>query len=79
MICNGSQAAKTDLSTSTYAVGRPPEKWRHSTVSKFGVRYSPPVWDLNLDHSVETLVEGSDMSMVHEGAVRHRLSCRSIR
>ena len=78
------QAAKTDLSTSTYATPpgqwvAPPEKWRHSTVSKFGVRYSPPVWDLNLDHSVEALVEGSDMSMVHEGAARHRLSCRFIR
>ncbi|RPD62891.1 hypothetical protein L227DRAFT_572759 [Lentinus tigrinus ALCF2SS1-6] len=65
------QAAKTDLSTSTYATPpgqwvAPPEKWRHSTVSKFGVHYSPPVGDLNLDHSVEALVEGSDMSMVHE-------------
>ncbi|KAI0724603.1 hypothetical protein C8T65DRAFT_627054 [Cerioporus squamosus] len=65
------QAAKTDLSTSTYVTPAgqwvaPPEKWRHSTVSKFGVHYSPPVGDLNLDYSVEALVEGSDMSMVHE-------------
>ncbi|EJF66745.1 hypothetical protein DICSQDRAFT_151176 [Dichomitus squalens LYAD-421 SS1] len=44
----------------------PPEKWTHSTVSKFHVRYSPPVADLNLDYSVEALVEGSDMSMVHD-------------
>ncbi|RDX55809.1 hypothetical protein OH76DRAFT_1396153 [Lentinus brumalis] len=65
------QAAKTDLSTSTYATPAgqwvaPPEKWRHSTVSKFGVRYSPPVGESNLDYSVEALVEGSDMSTVHE-------------
>ena len=45
-----------------------PEKWTHSTVSKFHVRYSPPMPDLGLDYSVEALVEGSDMSMVHDGA-----------
>ncbi|KAI8995675.1 hypothetical protein BD414DRAFT_249332 [Trametes punicea] len=43
-----------------------PEKWSHSTVSKFGSRYSPPSGDLNVDYSVEALVEGSDMSMVHD-------------
>ncbi|OSD03388.1 glycosyltransferase family 31 protein [Trametes coccinea BRFM310] len=43
-----------------------PEKWSHSTVSKFGSRYSPPTGDLNLDYSVEALVEGSDMSMIHD-------------
>ncbi|KAI0778237.1 hypothetical protein BD413DRAFT_464972 [Trametes elegans] len=43
-----------------------PEKWSHSTVSKFGSRYSPPVSDLSLAYSVEALVEGSDMSMVHD-------------
>ncbi|KAI1797929.1 hypothetical protein LXA43DRAFT_877442 [Ganoderma leucocontextum] len=43
-----------------------PEKWTHSTVSKWHVRYSPPVSDLSLDYSVEALVEGSDMSMVHD-------------
>lgn len=45
----------------------PPEKWTHSTVSKWHVRYSPPVSDLSLDYSVEALVEGSDMSLVHDG------------
>ena len=54
-----------------------PEKWTHSTVSKFHVRYSPPMADLNLDYSVEALVEGSDMSMVHDGARSSlRRSCR---
>ncbi|KAJ8454975.1 hypothetical protein ONZ51_g12714 [Trametes cubensis] len=43
-----------------------PEKWSHSTVSRFGSRYSPPPGDLSLDYSVEALVEGSDMSMVHD-------------
>ncbi|KAI0335219.1 hypothetical protein GY45DRAFT_1366804 [Cubamyces sp. BRFM 1775] len=43
-----------------------PEKWSHSTVSRFGSRYSPPSGDLSLDYSVEALVEGSDMSMVHD-------------
>lgn len=45
-----------------------PEKWTHSTVSKFGVRYSLPMSDLSLDYSIEALVEGSDMSLVHDGA-----------
>ena len=66
------QAAKTDLSTVSYSAPAgqyvtPPEKWTHSTVSRFGVRYSPPLPDLSLDYSVEALVEGSDMSMVHDG------------
>ncbi|KAI0375052.1 hypothetical protein BV20DRAFT_934269 [Pilatotrama ljubarskyi] len=59
--------------TSTAAVAVPsgqnvpaPEKWSHSTVSTFGSRYSPPSGDLSLEYSVEALVEGSDMSMVHE-------------
>lgn len=43
-----------------------PEKWTHSTVTKWHVRYSPPVSDLSLDYSVEALVEGSDMSLVHD-------------
>ncbi|KAH9944340.1 uncharacterized protein BXZ73DRAFT_39264 [Epithele typhae] len=43
-----------------------PEQWAHSTVSKFHVHYQPPVADLNLEHSVEALVEGSDMSLIHD-------------
>ncbi len=65
------QTAASEVSTIGYMpVGQhvpTPEKWTHSTVSKWHVRYSPPVSDLSLDYSVEALVEGSDMSMVHDG------------
>jgi hypothetical protein len=44
-----------------------PLAWAHSSVSTFGVRYSPPIQDMPLWHSVEALVEGSDMSMLREG------------
>ncbi|CDO71606.1 Glycosyltransferase Family 31 protein [Trametes cinnabarina] len=66
------QLAKETSSTAAPAAVPPgqnvpsPEKWSHSTVSKFGSRYSPPSGDLSLDYSVEALVEGSDMSMVHD-------------
>lgn len=43
-----------------------PLAWAHSSVSTFGVRYSPPIQDMSLWHSVEALVEGSDMSMLRE-------------
>ena len=42
--------------------------WAHSSVSTFGVRYHPPLPDLSLSHGVEALVEGSEMSMLREGA-----------
>lgn len=45
----------------------PPQSWTQSTVSKFGVRYNPPLPDLSLNYSIEALVEGSVMSSVHEG------------
>ena len=44
-----------------------PLAWAHSSVSTFGARYSPPIQDMSLWHSVEALVEGSDMSMLREG------------
>ena len=44
-----------------------PLAWAHSSVSTFGVRYSPPIQDMSLWQSVEALVEGSDMSMLREG------------
>lgn len=44
-----------------------PAAWAHSSVSTFGVRYSPPLPDLSITHSVEALVEGSDMSKLREG------------
>src|SRR4051812_15475118 len=45
-----------------------PTAWASSSVSTFGVRYSPPLPDLSIPHSVEALVEGSDMSVIREGA-----------
>ncbi|KAI0669851.1 hypothetical protein C8Q78DRAFT_1139100 [Trametes maxima] len=65
------QLAKESASTTALAVPAgqnviAPEKWSHSTVSKFGSRYSPPSSDLTLEYSVEALIEGSDMSMVHD-------------
>jgi hypothetical protein len=46
-----------------------PAAWAYSSVSTFGVRYSPPVPDLTPPQSVEALVEGSDMSKIREGGV----------
>ena len=80
------QAARAEVSSpstaATYAAAlghsvTPPEKWATSTVSKFHVRYSPPVSDVNLDYSVEALVEGSDMSMVHDGTSSLQCAARS--
>ena len=44
-----------------------PLAWAHSSVSTFGARYSPPIQDMSLWHTIEALVEGSDMSMLREG------------
>lgn len=44
-----------------------PLAWAHSSVSTFGMRYSPPIQGMSLWYSVEALVEGSDMSMLREG------------
>ncbi|KAI0275088.1 hypothetical protein BC834DRAFT_850978 [Gloeopeniophorella convolvens] len=46
-----------------------PMEWARSTVSTFGTRYSLPLPDLTVPQSVEALVEGSDMSALHEGSV----------
>ncbi|KAL1951883.1 hypothetical protein VTO73DRAFT_1032 [Trametes versicolor] len=43
-----------------------PQRWALSTVSTFGTRYVPPYPGLSLEHSVEGLVEGSQMSLVRE-------------
>ena len=47
--------------------GETPISWVLSSVSTFQVRYSPPVSGLSLDHSIEALVEGSEMSLLREG------------
>ncbi|KAG1749964.1 glycosyltransferase family 31 protein [Suillus paluster] len=41
--------------------------WAHSSVSTFGTRYQQPLQEMDLAHSVEALVEGSDMSKLQEG------------
>jgi hypothetical protein len=38
----------------------------HSSVSAFGTRYQQPLQEMDLAHSVEALVEGSDMSELQE-------------
>jgi len=45
-----------------------PAAWAYSSVSTFGVRYVSPLPELSVKHSVEALVEGSDMSMIREGS-----------
>jgi hypothetical protein len=45
-----------------------PSLWAYSSVSTWGVRYSPPLPDMKLSHSVEALVEGSEMSTIREGS-----------
>jgi len=45
-----------------------PAAWAHSSVSTFGVTYTPPVPGLTTSQGVEALVEGSDMSLIHEGS-----------
>lgn len=55
-------------SSSQWFVDEPTRtQWAHSSVSTFGVRYTPPVPDLTTLQSVEALVEGSDMSSLREG------------
>lgn len=55
-----------------------PLAWAHSSVSTFGARYSPPIQDMSLWHSVEALVEGSDMSVLREGLSRSAPLCPSL-
>lgn len=59
----------TDVQSSLNVLHSPtPSSWAHSSVSTFGVRYQQPVQDMTLAESVEALVEGSDMSRLHEGS-----------
>ncbi len=46
--------------------GETPLSWVLSSVSTFQVRYSSPVPSLSLQHSIEALVEGSDMSKLRK-------------
>ncbi|KAG2023521.1 hypothetical protein CC2G_001166 [Coprinopsis cinerea AmutBmut pab1-1] len=44
-----------------------PESLTRSTVSTFGVRYTPPLRELSERESIEALVEGSEMSLLERG------------
>jgi hypothetical protein len=65
------QANSSPTSTVALIGGSTPASWSHSSVSTFGVRYTPPVPDLSPSHSIEALVEGSDMSLLREGPCWH--------
>ena len=64
---NGDQVAGVTLLAISSTPTPNPAAWAHSSVSTFKTRYTPPLPDLSITHSVEALVEGSDMSMLREG------------
>ncbi|KIY52701.1 hypothetical protein FISHEDRAFT_34580, partial [Fistulina hepatica ATCC 64428] len=55
------------LTSTTSDQSATPSQWAYSSVSTFGTRYSPPISGLSSEHSIEALVEGSEMSMLREG------------
>ena len=61
------KAAAAALPGSAIIGSATPTTWGHSSVSTFGVRYTPPLPDLLPSQSIEALVEGSDMSLLREG------------
>lgn len=61
------QGVLSNPPTAVGGISPTPSAWAYSSVSTFGVRYAPPLPDLTTTHSVEALVEGSDMSMLREG------------
>lgn len=65
---NGGNNGVSGLTSSSSSTTNIPSEWSHSTVSKFGVRYVPPIADLSSRHSVEALVEGSEMSTLRDGS-----------
>jgi len=68
LVGNAAPAAKVPTGTSGSHT-EIPSAWSRSTVSTFGERYSAPISDLTAQHSVEALIEGSDMSLLHEGSI----------
>lgn len=64
---DNAQKVLRDLIPPVNGVAPTPTDWAHSSVSTFGVRYSPPLPDLPTSYSVEALVEGSEMSVLREG------------
>jgi hypothetical protein len=61
------QDTSTATSSLTGETTPAPAAWARSSVSTFGVQYTPPLPELNTLHSVEALVEGSSMSLIREG------------
>ena len=61
-------SAPSVTSVGSVSSSHTPSAWAHSSVSTFGVRYNPSLPDLSPAHGVEALVEGSEMSMLREGA-----------
>jgi hypothetical protein len=66
---NAPQAVPTNPTSSMGGSSPTPAEWAYSSVSTFGVRYVPPLPDLSTTHSVEALVEGSDLSLIEEGMI----------
>jgi len=65
------KALQDVLNSSLTAGGTPtPSDWAYSSVSTFGVRYTPPIPDLTIPQSIEALVEGSEMSTLREGSLK---------
>ncbi|TEB35066.1 hypothetical protein FA13DRAFT_1788662 [Coprinellus micaceus] len=58
----------SNLNAPSSSIPATPAAWSHSSVSTFGVRYTPPLPSLSTRHSVEALVEGSEMSILQEGS-----------
>jgi hypothetical protein len=46
--------------------GGTPPNWVLSSVSTFQVRYTPPVQGFALNHSIEALIEGTEMSKMKQ-------------
>lgn len=61
-------------SSSWGVVTQIPRAWSHSTVAKFGTRYQPPLLELTTNQQMEALVEGSELSMLHECMFIHLFS-----
>lgn len=57
-------------------VTHPP--WVLSTVTTFHVRYTPPAPSLSLNHSIEALIEGSDMSRLTKRTGPSYVLCHGI-
>ncbi|THH11188.1 hypothetical protein EW145_g791 [Phellinidium pouzarii] len=62
----GDQVSQPPMAVAPIGDGSSPASWAYSSVSTFGVRYSPPLPNFTTLQAVEALVEGSEMSKLHE-------------